>query len=242
MPQSLQNPITHPEGHDQRWKDLYRIGAFNAILVAVLIALAIAAFFIWPFAAGEASTLEVFEALQADRIGTLISLDISLLLIQVIYIPLLLALYMALKPVNESWALIAVVFGLVAIVLSIIIRPVAELSLLSDLHAASSEAEKMRYLAAGEAMLSVFNGTSWIVATILIGLSGLIEALLMRRSPVFRKATAIVGIITVLPALLFFLPVVGKLLLLLNTLLSIVWMVQIALDLTHYTKQVNAGQ
>ena len=44
----------------------------------VIVILAVAVFFIWPYAPGFASTEEIFTAIQGDRLGGLMALDFFL--------------------------------------------------------------------------------------------------------------------------------------------------------------------
>jgi hypothetical protein len=142
---------------------------------------------------------------------------------------LFLTLYVSLKQVNESYALIALVLGLVAVTWIIPARPISELFALSKLHAsAPTEAAKSQYLAAGEALLAIFDGTGWFMNTLLGGLSLLISAILMLRSRIFSKATAYVGIVTNAAVCGFFIPAIGLPLLLLSLPGYIIWYFQLA--------------
>lgn len=224
---------------DVRWADLYRIGAVSCLVVAALVVCAIVAFFIWPYEVGSASTEEIFAALRRDRFGALMSLDLLFVVIMLINVLPLLALYAALRQVNESYALIALVFGLMAVVLLISIRPLSELALLSERHAdAATEAARGQYVAAGEALLAVFDGTAWMIQTVLLLLSGLISSLLMLRSQVFTRATAYVGIGASVVGLGFFVPVIGVPLLFVNTIGGIIWYVLVARGLFRLGRMV----
>jgi hypothetical protein len=217
------------ETADMHWKDLYRIGAISSNIVVVLVILAIIAFFTWPYSPEVVSTEEIFTNLQTDPIGGLFSLDPLLLLIDLIIILPLLALYAALKPVNESYALIALVLGLISVILIIVARPIIELFYLSGQYAsAATETSRSQYLAAGEALVALFNGTAWMVSTIFLAISGLISALLMFQSNIFTKTTAYVGIIAIIPQFGFFVPGIGPLLLLVATFGGVVWYILIA--------------
>jgi hypothetical protein len=229
MPESSPNPATAADIPDTRWRDLYRIGSISSIIVAGLVIFAVIAFLIWPYKPGVTSTADIFAALQTDRLGGLMSLDLLLLVIELITVLPLLALYVALKRVNESWALIALVLGLIAVVLIVPARPLAELVSLSGKYAAATtETTRSQYLAAGDALLELFAGTAWIVFTVFLGLSGLISSLLMLRSNVFSKTTAYVGIISSIPGFGFFIPVIGPLLLFVSTFGGIAWYALIA--------------
>ena len=69
------------ETPDLLWKDLYRIGGIASLLIAAGVVLAIVAYFIWPYKGNFTSMETIFATLQSDRLGGLISLDISMLLI-----------------------------------------------------------------------------------------------------------------------------------------------------------------
>jgi hypothetical protein len=210
------------------WKELYIIAAIAAILSEIVLIIGIVAVFIYPYAPGNTSTESIFLLLQSDKLGGLISLDFHLVLGNLLGILLFIALYVSLKQVNESYALIALVLGLIADVLIIPARPISELFSLSGLYAtAATEVAKSQYLAAGEALLSQFNGTGWFMNTFLGGFSLLISSLLMLRSGVFSKSTAYVGIITNAAVCLFFIPGIGMLFLFLSLPGYIIWYVQL---------------
>lgn len=216
------------ETKDPRWKELYKIGAIAAILSEIVLIIGIVAFFIYPFAPGNQSTESIFLLLQNDQLGGLLSLDFHLVLGNLFGILLFLALYVSLRHVNESYALIALVLGLVADFLIFPARPISELFSISGLYAsATTEIAKSQYLAAGEALLSLFNGTSWFLNTLLGGFSLLVSSLLMLRGNVFSKSTAIVGIITNAAVCLFFIPTIGTYLLLLSLPGYMIWFVQL---------------
>ncbi len=227
-----------PQTFDPRWKDLYRIGSFSSLLIAVSIVFAIAAYFIWPYKGNTTSIEAIFTILQADRLGGLISLDISILLIAPLNILMFLAIYAALKQVNESVALIALVVALIAVVLVIVCRPLVELTVLSDHYAAAADpTEKLRYLAAGEVLRSSLDGTAWMMQTVFFMLAGLINCALMLRTRFFGKATAWLGIVNSAIGLGFFLPTIGLLFLFLNTIGSVPWCLLMARDLFKISQE-----
>ena len=210
------------------WKEIYTIAAIAAILSEIVLMIGIATVFIYPYAPGNISTESIFLLLQNDKLGGLISLDFHLVLGNLLGILLFLALYVSLKQVNKSYALIALVLGLIADVLIIPARPISELFSLSGLYAtASTEVAKSQYLAAGEVLLSQFNGTGWFMNTFLGGFSLLISSLLMLRSSVFSKPTAYVGIITNTAVCLFFIPGIGMLFLFLSLPGYMIWYFQL---------------
>jgi hypothetical protein len=197
MTPSLLNRAADDKAADPRWTELYKIGGITALGIVLLIIVQGIIFPIWPYLPGDASTAEVFQAIQGNRLGGLMALDFLLFVGNLLGILLFVALYVSLKRVNESYALIALVLGLVAAVLIVPARPMFEMLSLSDLYAAApTEAARRHYLAAGEAVLALFNGTAFMVNTSLGGISLLISSLLMLDSHIFGKVTAYVGIVT----------------------------------------------
>jgi hypothetical protein len=214
MDMSQSKPIQDLEPADPRWKDLYQVGGIANIVVALTTVFAIVAFFIWPYEPGMVPTADIFATLQEDRLGGLVALDIVYVVAMLLSVLPVLALYVALKRVNESYALIALALGLMAIVALINARPIAELVFLSERYtAATTDVARSQYLAAGEALLTLFNGTAWMVNLVLASFSGLISCMLMLRTTIFSKAIAYFGIVVNIMSLLFFIPVVGLLLL-----------------------------
>lgn len=209
---------------DSRWRDLYRIAGIAAIVSELVIVLGYATYFVFPYAPGNKSTEEIFRLLQSNPLGGLISLDLFLFIGNLFSITLFLALYVSLKQANELYALIALAIGLICVVLLVPLRPLSELYTLSGLYAsATTAAAKSQYLASGDSLLTLFNGTNWFMNTLLGGLSLLISSLLMLRSTLFSKATAYVGIVTNVVTCGFFIPGIGVSLLFLSLPGYMVW-------------------
>jgi hypothetical protein len=229
MTQSRPNQATDDNSADPRWTDLYKIGGITVIGFIILIIAGGIAFAIWPYLPGYASTEEIFQAIQDNRLGGLMALDFLLFVSNLLGILFFLALYVSLKRVNESCALIALALGLVAAALIVTARPMFELLSLSDRYtAATTDAARSQYLAAGEALLVLFNGTSFLVNTSLGGISLLISSFLMLRSGIFSRVTAYVGIITNAAVCGFFVPGIGSVLLFLSLPGYVIWYILLA--------------
>lgn len=231
MPDTRNNLTSYFELPDPRWKDLYRVGAVACIILAAAIPLAILAYFIWPYAPGVSSVAEIFASLQKDQLAGLISLDLSVVLLEPLAILQTLALYAALKKVNESYALIALVLGLMGILLWLTARPLVELTYLSEQYAAATtEAARHQYLAAGEALHALFNGSAWMFSQFLIAISSTISDLLMLKTRFFSKWTAYTGLILAIPGFIFWVPTVGMYAMLIGTLAGTIWFILMARD------------
>lgn len=202
---------------DLRWKELYKIGGIAAIISEFVIFLGIAGYVIAPYSPGTQSTASIFLLLQDNRLAGLVSLDILLLLGTLISLLVFLALYVSLKQVNESYALIALALGVVGVVLLVPGRPIPEIVALSGKYVnAATESDKSQYLAAGTALLAQFDGINWFMSTLIGGISLVISSTLMLRSNLFTRFTAYVGLATNIAACGFFLPGIGIVLLFLT--------------------------
>jgi hypothetical protein len=220
---------------DPIYRSLYRVGGLSSILIAALLIFAIIAYFIWPFKPGTASTADILMALHTDRLGGLMSLDLTFPFLVTFSILPLLAVYAALKQVDRSFALIALVMGLAAALLLLPSRPLAELVLLSDKYAAATSGnERLQYLAAAEGFLALFNGTAWMIYTILNGISTLIFSVLMLRGGIFGKLIAAIGIVSAIGSQGVFVPMIGPLLSLFATFGGVLWSILIARKFLQY--------
>jgi len=224
MSASKKNQIIGSESADSRWIDLYKIGAITCMIFPVTIILAVVAYFIWPYTPGVISVADIFASLQSNLLGGLVSLDLFMVLLMPVAALITLAMYVALKEVNASYALIALVLGLMGYTIIFAGRPLVEMAYLSDHYAAAtSEIAQNHYLAAGEALHALFNGTAWMASMVLVGVSGVILSLLMLKSIAFTKATAYSGLVVSIGGLGFLIPVIGPLLSLVATIGGVVW-------------------
>ncbi len=227
MPKSKQTQVVAPDNGEVRWKALYQIGGVCGLLISALIVLAIVIYFIWPYQPGLTSPANIFTTIQTNTLSGLMSLDFFMLVLTFFVVPFFLALYVATKDANESYALIALVFGLISCVLAFIMRPIAEMFYLSSQYAtATTEAARSQYLAAGEALSALFNGTAWIIYFITFGVELLITSVLMLRISAFSKVTAYLGIfltIGLLSVLAVIVPSLAALATMINLLTTLIW-------------------
>ena len=234
MPETNKNPDKDIDLPDPRWKDLYRIGFIACAAFPIFIVIAVVAYFIWPYAPGFTSVMDIFSDLQTNRLGGLVSLDISVVILMPVMIFEILAVYVALKCVNESFALIALVLGLMGVVLWLVSKPLVEMVYFSNQYAAAaSEVERSHYLAAGEALNAIFSGTAWMLSQFLISISGVINAFLMLRCNFFGRATAYTGLALSFFGISFWIPVIGAFLSLLGTIGGVIWYTLLARDFYH---------
>jgi hypothetical protein len=217
-------PVASVRPGDDRWRWLYRIGAFAALISVVIIPLSIAAFFAWPLWPDN-----ILAVIQDDALAGLMGLDFMYLLGNVPAIPFFLVLYVTLREIDESWALLALALGLIGLVCLVPSRPIPEMFALSDqFTAATTDAERAIYLSAAEAVLARFHGMAYHAHYILGSTSLLISSLLMLRSDAFGRATAFVGIVTNMVVFGLYVPVVGVYISMLSVVGYAVWYLLIA--------------
>ncbi|MBN2394091.1 MAG: DUF4386 family protein [Anaerolineae bacterium] len=197
--------VTTTETGGAAWKSLYRVGGVAALLAALVFRRSLGAEFdvsngFGVFAMPETlpvSAPDWFAVLQAYRFVGLTLLGVFDLVEYVLVGLMFLALYGALRRTNRSALVIATVFGLIGIAVSLASNQALALAALSEQYAAAStETQRALLLAGGEALLAINQrGIGLYVSLFLVLLSGLIISIVMLRSAVFSKATAIAGIL-----------------------------------------------
>ena len=142
------------------------------------------------------SAFDWFALLQANRFLGLLMLDLFDIVNYMLVGLIFLALYGALRRANKVAMTIATAFALVGVAVSLASNQAFAMLTLSDqAAAASTDAMQAQFLAAGEALLANHNPSGIHLGLFLVALAGLIASVVMLRSRVFGKATAIVGLV-----------------------------------------------
>jgi len=223
------------------WRPLYRTGAIAPL---VALALYIGEFALMAFGEPFPATIEEWYALaQRSKLLTLCYLNspdmISFSLLGVMF----LALYVALRHVHPSRMLTALYFAVLGAVTFIVPRALhLALLPLSDLHAAAtSEAQRAIYLAAGEGLSQVSTATPQTLGFLFMAVAGLLVSLVILQSRFFGQAAAYVGIAGFAAALASFTarliaPTVASVLMPINGLLWFAWWIMISVGLFKLAK------
>jgi len=177
-----------------KMRNLYRIGGI-APLLTLAFYISEYVFINWKtFPASTEAWFLLFQRSKLLGLFYLNSLDIiSITLLGVMF----LSLYVVLKDVNPSSMSIAAFFSLLGVTTFIVPR-IAMLSLmtLSDHYTvATAEAERMRLLAAGDALGSLGTATPQTVGFFFMSIGVLIISIVMLQSKTFSKVTAWFGIL-----------------------------------------------
>ncbi len=245
------------EAADPCWRGLYITGGVAA-LIAVLFfrrwfgieMVTFKGFGIFDVPAVHPSTAAGWFALfQDDALVGLLLFDFMDLVNYALLGLIFLALYAALHRANRSAMVIATAFGLVGVGVYLASNHAsAMLSLSQRYAAATSDAQRAMFLAAGEALLAIYNpgsihqGAGFYVGYGLVVLAGLIISVVMLRSRVFNKSTAWVGILANALVLvdflvLAFVPAIYGLPTATSALFRVAWMVLIALGLFRLARR-----
>ncbi len=207
------------------WRLLYRIGAWVGVLAITLIPVSIVVFAVWP---PPETVSGHFARLQENLWLGLLSIDLIYLIANVLMVPMMLALYMALRRDNESLMLLAITLVLVGTIALIAANPLVEMWTLSNQYAmATTEAARTLYLTAGEMFLTGYTGTAYHAHYILGSTGLLLMAFVMLRSPLFDRFAAYMGIIANVVAFGLYVPVIGVTLSTLSGIAYLIWFVLI---------------
>jgi len=213
---------------DTNWRLLYRAGGVAALITAVLIPLQIIVFIAWPPPL-EGPVTEWFTLFQDNWLLGLLSLDLLLLVDYILLVPIVLALYVALRHASESWMAVATAFYFVAIAAYFASNTAFEMLSLSEGYAAATtESQRATYLAAGQAMLATFEGTAFQVSYVLASVAGIIIGAVMLRSDIFSRVAAYALIVGDIIGLGLYVPTIGVFLSVISVPVLWIWYVLIA--------------
>jgi hypothetical protein len=215
-----------PETADSRWKGLFTVGGAAALITAVFIPIQIIVIIASP---PPSTVIDYFTLFQHNRILGLLDLDLLLIADTALFIPILLALYVALRRASESLMAIATALGFVGIAAYFASNTAFNMLSLSDQYAAATtEAQRSILLAAGQAMLAIYQGTAFHMNYVLGSLALLIISVVMLRSNIFSKVTAYVGILANVLVFGLYVPTIGISLSIISVVFLEIWWILIA--------------
>ena len=209
------------------WKPLYRVGAVAALLSVALIILAGVMFAVNPIPTTMTGWFDLFNR---NWLLGLFAADLMMLLSYLLLGLIYLALYGALRRVNQPFMALATILAVVGLAAYYAANPAFSMLSLSRQYAeATTDAERTALLGAGHAVIANWTGTSFDVAYLLGGVTAIIVSVIMLQSHVFGKPTAyaglLMGALTLVPAAL---GTVGVVLSLIALVPTMVWLILIA--------------
>jgi hypothetical protein len=226
-----------PERYDDNnsiWKNLYRIGGAAAITIVILIPIQIFVFVISP---PPDTAKEYFMLFHNNSLLGLLSLDLLLIVDYVLMIPIFLALYVTLRRVSESVAAIGTLIGFIGAVAYFASNTAFDVFYLAQQYeTATTESQKSFLLAAGHAMLAIFQGTSFHVSYVLVSVATLLLSILVLKSKIFSKIAGYAGILVAVIGLGIYVPIIGLFLSIISLIPGVFWYVFVAKSLLQLSK------
>jgi Domain of unknown function (DUF4386) len=127
----------------------------------------------------------------------LLDLDLLLILDQLLIVVVLLGLYAALKDTDQSLTLIGTTLGVMGALLFIVSREAtfSMLWLSQRYAAAASEPDRAALVAAGQTLLTTYNGTASSLGYFLSGVAMVVVSAVTLRARVFSRGAAIAGLL-----------------------------------------------
>jgi Domain of unknown function (DUF4386) len=205
--QTKRSQVTEAEPEDPRWNWLYKIGGAAALFGVAIIPIQLIVFIAW----GQPDTaIGWFTLFQDNKLAGLLAFELLLIVSVAVGIATTLALYIALRRVDESFMVIALALGLVEAVAFMLARPTFEMLYLSEGYAtATTDAQRAMFLRAGEAMLATFTGTAFNLSINLFSIYFLIVSGVMLRSNIFGRVPAYMGILAAIFNWALYIPTIG---------------------------------
>jgi len=219
------------QGFKTNFQPLYRVAQFLALTMLILIPLQIVIYVIAP---PPETVKGFFELYQQNPFLGLLSLDFLYLfnnmIIVVIYLALFVLLYLE-KPVT---VLLALILGLIGIACYYPSNPAFEMLTLSNQYFQALPEQQTIYLAAGEALMAGYTGTTFNVYYVLSTICLLLFAYALIKSHKFKKSVGLWGLAS---GFFMIVPSSAGVLGMIFSLLSLIpWMVFIALLMINFRK------
>lgn len=174
-----------------KWKGLLVLGAWAALASVALIVIQIVLYVVWP---PPETTVEFYDLLNTNPVGGLVALDTLYIVSNLLAYLLYFALAVVLWKVSRSGVVVAVAFGVLGMAAYMASPRPVEMLALADAYGRAGAAEQVALVAVGDGMLATWMGTAFDVYYFFNLATLLIFAILMLRSTVFTRATALWGL------------------------------------------------
>lgn len=206
----------------------------------ILVVYSLATLLIMSLIGGPPETVDqTFSLLQDNKLTGLLRLDILTVFVIPFYYLLFYSLYVALKSTDQTISTISMILTFAGVTLFLATPSVFSYLYLSDKFAvATSDFQKNQLLAAGESILAsdMWHGTGAKIGGLLLQTGALLLSILMLRSNVFNRSTAITGIATHGLDLAhifigFFAPAFGNIIMFIAGPLYLIWFPMVGLRL-----------
>ena len=192
----MSNQVTHTETADPAYTGLYKLGGAAAWIVVGLTLGEIIGLIFYPQPGTVSGWFMLFQSSRIIGLLDFWGLEVPM---YAMFAVVFLALYFVLKKANKSLMAIALTLALLGIgTFFATNNPFSMLSLSSQYAAATTDAQRSTFLAAGEAVLANTNQRAvggFNLGLFLVSVAGLIVSAVMLQSHFFSRFTAYVGIV-----------------------------------------------
>lgn len=215
---------------DSTWNSLYKISGVATVVMMLFFLFDIIAWIVLgPY---PTSAEGWFTLLQDDRLVGFLLLSFPTLLGTMLYYLTFLGLYGTLKQVNKAYAALAALLAFVGLSILLVRNMAYPMVYLSDRYAAATtEAQEVLLLAAGEAQIATIS-TGVNMGGFLAEGAAVIFSVLMLRSSVYGKKVAYLGIVghgldlvRIIMVLAFLPGEIGSILLMMGGLPQLIWLI-----------------
>ena len=176
-----------------RWGGLLRAGGVAALLIAMLVIGEIVVYAALPRSETAAEHLRL---LSENWLAGLLTLDLLGVFAYLLFIPTVLALYVALHRSSEGLMLVAAVLFFVGIADFLATNTaLPALALARDYASATTDLDRTAMLGAGRAMFALFNENAFLTSYVIVSVAWGMIGLAMLRSTVFGRWAAFTGVL-----------------------------------------------
>lgn len=179
------------EGFKINFQPLYRTAQFLALTMLILIPVQVIIYVIAP---PPDTVMGFFELYLQNPFLGLLSLDFLYLFNNMIIVIIYLALFVILFREKPVTVLLALILGLIGIACYYPSNPAFEMLTLSNKYFQALPDQQQIYLAAGEALMAGYTGTTFDVYYVLSAFCLLLFAYALIKSPRFKKSVGLWGL------------------------------------------------
>ena len=223
-----------------RWRGVLATAAAGAILTAICVPLQVALFIAAPPPASQ-SVSAWFDLFNSSPILGLLSLDLLMMVEQVLAVPIILALFLLTHRAAASATLLGAAAWLMGAVLFLGSNTGFEMLALARGYVGAAPADQASYLASGHGMLASYwdMGTSFVFGYTLSAVGGILLGAALVRASVLGRAAGWLLVVANVIGLGIFLPGVGIAVSLFSVVLLWVWYLRIGWSLARMVRHVE---
>ena len=221
-----------------RWRGVLAAAAGGAILTAICVPLQVALFIAVPPPASH-SVGAWFDLFNKSPVIGLLSLDLLMMVEQVLAVPIILALFLTVVRAAPSATLLGAAAWLMGAILFLSSNTAFEMLALARGYSGAVSADQPAYIAAGQGMLASYwdMGTSFVFGYVLSAVGGILLGAALVRAGAFGRAAGWLLVVANVVGLGIFLPGVGIAVSLVSVLLLWVWYLRIGWSLAQMVRR-----